>query len=113
MRTYPEPIPAMSARWPSWLALACALACAPHRTPPDPGVLVVAEEQSASFTRNFNPPLYPGDVRGPARHAMYEPLLIYNPVAGAFIPWLAEAYEWSEDRRTLHLRVRAGVRWSD
>jgi peptide/nickel transport system substrate-binding protein len=105
----------MSSSWPLRLVLLGALAasCASHRPPPEPGVLAVAEEQSASFTRNFNPLLYSGDVRWPARHAMYEPLFIYNPLTGAYVPWLAEAYAWSEDRLLLRLRIRQGVRWSD
>jgi peptide/nickel transport system substrate-binding protein len=88
-------------------------ACAGRRDPPPPGVLRVAEEQGTSFVRNFNPLNYAGDVRWPARHAMYEPLFIYNPLAGALTPWLATGYRWSDDGLRLELAIRHGVRWSD
>jgi peptide/nickel transport system substrate-binding protein len=111
----------------SWRALASAAAvgsltlgagiplggCVARREAPAAGVLRVAEEQSTSFIRNFNPLNYAGDVRWPARHAMYEPLLIYNPLAADFVPWLATGYRWSEDGLRLELPVRPGVRWSD
>jgi peptide/nickel transport system substrate-binding protein len=92
---------------------ALALGCAPPREPPPPGVLTITEEQSATFIRNFNPLQYAGDVRWPARHAMYEPLIIYNPLAGAYVPWLAEAHRFSPDGRELVFETRRGARWSD
>ena len=93
--------------------MSSVLGCAPPREPPAPGVLTIAEEQSASFQRNFNPLQYAGDVRWPARHAMYEPLIIYNPLTGAYVPWLATGYRWSDDRLQLRFALRPGVRWSD
>jgi peptide/nickel transport system substrate-binding protein len=94
-------------------ALLVPWGCAPPREPAAPGVLNITEEQSSSFIRNFNPLQFAGDVRWPARHAMYEPLLIYNPLTGAYVPWLADHYEWSADRLQLRFSVRPGVRWSD
>lgn len=98
-----------------WLApIAIAIACAPPGRSAEPGVLVVGEnEQTAAFVRNFNPLLEAGNVRWPTRRAMYEPLLVWNPMAGAYTPWLATGYQWSADARTLRLPVRDGVRWSD
>jgi peptide/nickel transport system substrate-binding protein len=108
--------------WRAWapvaangaLALASLLTgCAPRRPAPATGVLRVAEEQSTSFVRNFNPLNYAGDVRWPARHSMYEPLLIYNPQTAELVPWLATRYAWSDGGLRLQLSLRPGVRWSD
>ena len=74
---------------------------------------VMETEQTASFVRNFNPLLEAGAVRWPTRRAMYEPMLVYNPLAGDYVPWLATAHRWSEDRRRLRFDLRPGVRWSD
>jgi len=80
----------------------------------EPGVLVVNEaEQTASFVRNFNPFFEFGDVRWPARHAMYEPLMIYNVMTGDYVPWLATEVSWSEDNQVLRFAIREGVEWSD
>ena len=96
------------------LAVLVAAACAPRRDRAEPGVLHVEEkEQTASFIRNFNPLLEVGDVRWPARHAMYEPLMIHNTVTREYVPWLATSSRWSDDHLTLTFELRAGVRWSD
>jgi len=88
--------------------------CAPERGEPQPGVLVVNEaEQTAAFVRNFNPFFELGDVRWPARHSMYEPLMIFNVITGEYVPWLATAYRWSEDSTVLRFEIRDGVLWSD
>jgi peptide/nickel transport system substrate-binding protein len=94
-------------------ALLAHTACTAPREPPSPGVLTITEEQSSSFVRNFNPLQFAGDVRWPARHAMYEPLLIYNPMTGLYVPWLATSWRWSEDRLQLQFTLRSDVRWSD
>lgn len=90
------------------------LAACASRTPPTPGVLMIEEkDQTASFIRNFNPLVEVGDVRWPATHAMYEPLLVHNPMTASYVPWLATAYTWSDDRLSVRFTLRAGVRWSD
>jgi peptide/nickel transport system substrate-binding protein len=89
-------------------------ACAPHREDLPPGTIAVMEaEQTAAFVRNFNPLLEAGAVRWPTRRAMYEPLLIWNPLLASYVPWLAERWSWSEDRTRLRFVIRPGVRWSD
>jgi peptide/nickel transport system substrate-binding protein len=89
-------------------------ACAAHRTAAEPGVLEIGESrQTSAFIRNFNPLLEVGDVRWPSRGAMYEPMLIFNPTTGSFVPWLAQSYRWSEDRLEIEFNLRHGVRWSD
>jgi peptide/nickel transport system substrate-binding protein len=103
----------------AWLALAAAatalaLGCVPRGEKLPPGVIAVEEtEQTASFVRNFNPLLEAGSVRWPTRRAMYEPMLIHNPLLGQYVPWLAEGYTWSEDRRQLRFSLRRDVTWSD
>jgi len=88
--------------------------CAGESGKVEPGVLVVNEaEQTAAFIQNFNPFFEFGDVRWPARHSMYEPMMIYNVMTGDYVPWLATNYTWSEDNRTLRFAIRDGVKWSD
>jgi len=99
------------------VAASCAAAvsaCAPSGRAAEPGVLMVEEkEQTAAFIRNFNPLVEVGDVRWPATHSMYEPLLIFNWVTGSYVPWLASSYAYSDDHRTLRFELRDDVRWSD
>lgn len=75
--------------------------------------MVVVQEQQASWIRNFNPFNQTGGARWPSASGVYEPLLIYNPMTGAYTPWLAEDWRWVEPARVLELDVRAGVQWSD
>ncbi|WP_224242814.1 ABC transporter substrate-binding protein [Hyalangium gracile] len=75
--------------------------------------LTVIQEQQASWVRNFNPLLAPGNARWPTRAGIYEPLMIYNTLKGEFVPWLAVKHEWSADNKKLTLSVRPGVKWSD
>jgi peptide/nickel transport system substrate-binding protein len=97
------------------VALACAAAsCGPRRAGVEAGALVIEErQQTASFTRNFNPFVEAGDVRWPARRSMYEPLLVFNPMTGEYVNWLAERYTWLDDGKRLRFDLRRNVRWSD
>jgi len=73
--------------------------------------LVVAANTSG-FVRNFN--FLSGSTPLEVGAVIYEPLYIcsYDDNAKE-TPWLATAYKWSKDLRTLHLTIRQGVRWSD
>lgn len=73
----------------------------------------MSTEQQSIWVRNFNPLLPPGRARWPTRAGVYEPLLIWNPMAGRWTPWLATGYTWSEDLLRLRFALRPGVRWSD
>ncbi len=45
---------------------------------------------------------------------VYEELVfVDNLESGKTTPWLASAYAWSNDTKTLTFTVRAGVKWSD
>ena len=92
--------------WLFWLA------CKPLVTVPD-GVLVVSQEQQATWQRNFNPLLISGSARWPTSAGIYEPLLIYNPMTGRYEPWLATEYQFDEKATELRMMIREGVLWSD
>ena len=93
--------------------LACSLgSCDPPKAH-EPGVMVVVQETQAAWVRNFNPLAPSGGDRWPTRAGVYEPLMIYNRATSEWTPWLATAFRWSEDNRTLTYTIRQGVAWSD
>jgi peptide/nickel transport system substrate-binding protein len=98
-------------------ALACLAlglaACTDTAVEAPPGVLTVAQEQQASWVRSFNPFHPTGASRWPTRGGIYEPLLIYNTMTGAYVPWLATDHAFSKDGLTLSFTIREGVKWSD
>ena len=79
----------------------------------EPGVLVISQEQQASWTRNFNPFLASGMARWATRAVIYEPLFIYNRLTQNYTPWLGTEYTWNEDGTAVDVTIREGVRWSD
>ncbi|HEY0714705.1 MAG TPA: ABC transporter substrate-binding protein, partial [Polyangia bacterium] len=94
------------------MGLATACVARPEPLPPDT-MAVMETEQTASFVRNFNPLLETGSARWPTFRAMYEPMAIFNPVTGQWVPWLAESFSYDETRTKLRFLLRKGVRWSD
>jgi peptide/nickel transport system substrate-binding protein len=76
-------------------------------------VLVVSQEQQASWVRNFNPLTTAAAARWPTLAGVYEPLLVFNSVRSEYVPWLAVSHEWREGNRVLRLTTRTGVLWSD
>jgi peptide/nickel transport system substrate-binding protein len=92
--------------------IALALAACGSLPPPDPGVLVVVQEQQPAWIRNFNPLITTGAARWPTRCGIYEPLAIWNGAAGEWVPWLAESFRYRDDQ-TLEFVLRDGLRWSD
>jgi peptide/nickel transport system substrate-binding protein len=100
--------------WTFWLAALAICGCAHEQEQREPGVLEITEhEQTGSFTRNFNPLLEAGDVRWVTRRAMYEPMMIYEPIRGAYVPWLATSCGFSADSSLLTCQLRENVKWSD
>ncbi len=95
------------------IALLVLSACAPERTPPPPGVLVVSQEQQPSWIRNFNPLTPATSARWPTLAGIYEPLLVFNSITTEYVPWLALSTQWLDDGARLRVRLRPGVRWSD
>jgi peptide/nickel transport system substrate-binding protein len=93
--------------------LLAAGACAPRESRPPDGVLVVSQEQTASWIRNFNPLTTATSARWPTLAGIYEPLYVFNSATSEFVPWLAVSHDWSDGNRTLRMTTRDGVRWSD
>ncbi len=95
------------------LAIVFLTGCAVPRTELPRGVLVVSQEQTASWVRNFNPLTTAAAARWPTLAGVYEPLFVFNSIRSEQVPWLATAKEWREGGRVLRLTTRAGVLWSD
>jgi peptide/nickel transport system substrate-binding protein len=95
------------------LAAAALAGCAPRRTELPRGVLVVSQEQTASWVRNFNPLTTAASARWPTLAGVYEPLFVFNSVRSEQVPWLAVSREWRAGNRVLRVTVRDSVRWSD
>ncbi len=105
-----------AARLAAALAIALALpglACARRRAALPPGVLVVSQEQQASWVRNFNPLTTATSARWPTLAGVYEPLFVFNSVEGRTVPWLTTSSAWLEGNRVLRVTTRARVLWSD
>ncbi|MGA8115955.1 MAG: ABC transporter substrate-binding protein [Actinocatenispora sp.] len=74
--------------------------------------LVVHINDTGSWQRNFNP--FATTANTGTTGLFYEPLLFFNKLKPNDItPWLATAYEWSDEGRTLTVTLRDGVKWSD
>jgi peptide/nickel transport system substrate-binding protein len=43
----------------------------------------------------------------------HEPLFYYSGFSNKEIPWLAESYEYAPDYKTLTIKTRSGINWSD
>ncbi len=72
--------------------------------------LTLAGYGSPTFQRNFNPF---GIINSLGGAQIFEPLYIINPIEGKSIPWLAQAYHWSNGGLTLTFTVRSGIKWND
>ncbi len=95
-----------------WAAAGCAGPGRATRVEPAKAFLAVSiGPRQATWTRNFNPFL--PSALFPAAGGIYEPLLVYNRLKAAYVPWLATSYAWSADNTRLAFAIRAGVQWSD
>ena len=77
------------------------------------GVITVTTGASTSTLEDdFNP--YSPNVEVQTNGMIYEPLFYFNTLKiGDVQPWLATAYTWSNNGRTLHFDLRHNVTWSD
>jgi peptide/nickel transport system substrate-binding protein len=76
--------------------------------------LRLAAVASGPFTQQFNPLLQASkDAAGDAQVYMYEPLLMDDYAHGTSKPWLVTSYRWSDDGKTLTLKLHPGMKWSD
>jgi peptide/nickel transport system substrate-binding protein len=57
----------------------------------------------------------PGDLsmHGIGNKTAYEALAYYSPTSGKAIPWLATSWRYSNNFKTITVRLRKGVKWSD
>ena len=76
-----------------------------------PRLLTIPREDMGTFTRNFNP--FTTNSAPMTGQAVYEPLLIVNPLSGEITPWLAESWAMSDGAASLTFHLRPGVTWSD
>jgi peptide/nickel transport system substrate-binding protein len=95
------------------LLMVSTAGCSRRREPPPRGVLVVSQEQQASWVRNFNPLTTATAARWPTLAGIYEPLFVFNSVRSEHVPWLATGRAWRENNRVLRVTVRDSVQWSD
>jgi peptide/nickel transport system substrate-binding protein len=106
-------LPARTARGALLLAAALLAGCAREAPEPERGVLVVSQEQAASWIRNFNPLTTATAARWPTVAGVYEPLFVFNSVTSEFVPWLGLSREWQDGGRSLRITTRDSVLWSD
>src|SRR5579863_7889088 len=65
---------------------------------------------ATSSPSNFNPLDLGGAYTG-TQGLLYEPLFLYDPVHGRFIPWLATSGAW-QGPTTYKLQIRGNVEWT-
>lgn len=81
------------------------------------GTLQILGDLGVPFNCNFNGLQFSVNFAATQWGFVYEPLVITNEFYRPGVPkeylWLASAYHWSSDNRTLTFTVRKGVDWSD
>ena len=70
--------------------------------------MTISHQQVPNWIRNFNPLLDQDSSRWPTQGGIYEPMLIYNTATSEIVPWLATAWEFSDDTKTHHLHPARG-----
>ncbi len=95
-------------------APAAAQPTTPPKAPAQSDIVLTvtpAGQSTTTFTYNFNP--FSNSYLFPTQFGIYEPLMTNNRLKGELVPWLAAAYQWSDDFKTLTFTLRDGVKWSD
>jgi len=91
-------------------AMVVALAAMPASAQ---SVLTVSSEQTTTWVRNFNP-FNQTSARATTKDFIYEPLAIFNRLAGAKWEYrLAESFELADDLKSISFTLRDGLKWSD
>lgn len=90
------------------LLVGLGLAASVHAAPQQGGTLTVPIITPA-FTENFNPFTNGDNIKG----LMFEPLLVYNTMAGTVDYRLVESFSYSEDLKAINYTLRSGLKWSD
>jgi peptide/nickel transport system substrate-binding protein len=74
--------------------------------------VTISNEQGTTWTCGFNP--LDANLQAWSFGPIYEPLVFVNTLkSGETTPWLATAYAWSNNNRTLTFTIRSGVKWTD
>ncbi|AXI76893.1 ABC transporter substrate-binding protein [Peterkaempfera bronchialis] len=91
---------------------ACSSSGGKKESPAATGVLTVSTGSTGNFVENFNP-FSPNCLQ--ATHGMiYEPLFLFNAVkTGDVQPWLGKSYAWSDEGKTLTIKIRTDATWND
>ncbi|MGD1011562.1 MAG: ABC transporter substrate-binding protein [Acidimicrobiales bacterium] len=96
-------------------ASACSSSSTSNTSTVKPGTatsLTISNESGTTWTCGFNP--FNPDVDSLSFGLIYEELTFVNVLkSGATTPWLASAYTWSNNNKTLTFTIRPGVKWSD
>lgn len=91
-------------------ALVLAMAAAPASAQ---SVLTASSEQTTTWVRNFNP-FNQTSARATTKDFIYEPLAIFNRLAGNKWEYrLAESFELADDLKSISFTLRDGLKWSD
>ena len=97
----------------SKLIAAAALALAMTAPVSAQVVLTISSEQTTTYVRNFNP-FNQTSARATTKDFIYEPLAIFNRLAGAKWEYrLAESFELADDLKSISFTLRDGLKWSD
>jgi peptide/nickel transport system substrate-binding protein len=81
------------------------------KPPATGGVLTISNESGSLWVCDFNP--YNGAVNSQSFGIIYETLVYDNLLNDKKTPWLASAYQWSTDSKTLTFTIRPNVQWTD
>ena len=58
-------------------------------------------------------PFIPASTHQDGSGLFFEPLVYYSAFANKEIPWLAESYQFAPDFKSLTIKTRSGISWSD
>src|SRR5579863_244575 len=76
------------------------------------GTVSISDEYGVTWNCQFNP--YNASVEFASFGPVYEELVYMDSLKnGATTPWLATAWAWSNNDKTLTFTIRNGVKWSD
>ncbi|HEX4702625.1 MAG TPA: ABC transporter substrate-binding protein [Pseudonocardiaceae bacterium] len=96
-------------------AAACSSGSKTAASSGDNSTLVIEDNPVSPFTRDFNP-FDTNDTAFEvnAQGMIYEPLLQFNALKpGTIYPWLAKAYKFSADGKTITFNLRDNAKWND
>lgn len=95
----------------SLVASACGSSNTGSVQPTTGGTVTIDNESGSLWTCDFNP--YNAAVNGESFGIIYESLVYDNLLNDRKTPYLASAYQWSGDGKTLTFTIRSGVQWND